>query len=216
MVPCHILVGLIMSDKRNNFKRKTSHRGFIGERFLIACEGESEKLYFEGLRDAMRNPIISVKIINELHKSDPLQVVLKAKEVSKIKNKKSEIFEYVWIVIDGDKEDRFAIACEYATKLGIFVAFSNPCFELWLLLHYKNHNGYISANQVMKLLKNENTIYDKTNERFFKTLTMDIKKVQIAITNSKQLQMIHAKNQNPMTSNPSTTVHELVEKIIVI
>ena len=63
MERCHILVDLIMAVKRNDFNRQTSHRGFIGERFSIACEGESEKLYFEALRDVMRNPSISLIMI---------------------------------------------------------------------------------------------------------------------------------------------------------
>ena len=43
-----------MSAKRNDFKRQTNHRGFIGERFLIACEGESEKLDFETIKSEYR------------------------------------------------------------------------------------------------------------------------------------------------------------------
>lgn len=205
-----------MSAKRNDFKRQTNHRGFIGERFLIACEGESEKLYFEALRDAMRNPSISVKIINEAHRSDPLQVVNKAKEVSAIKNKKSTLFENIWVIIDADVPNRFEKANESAIKLGIFVAYSNPCFELWLMLHYKNQSSFITSGQTFRLLREENSSYDKTNNKFFKNLAGDIEKVKTAIKNSKLLQSMHVQNGNLKQSNPSTGVNELVEKIINI
>jgi len=203
-----------MSAKRNDFKRQTSHRGFIGERFLIACEGESEKLYFEALRDAMRNPSISVKIINEAHRSDPLQVVKKAKEVSAIKNKKSTLFEHIWVIIDADVADRFEKANKNAIKFCIFVAHSNPCFELWLMLHYKNQSSFITSEQTIRLLKEENSSYDKTNNKFFKNLVRDIEKVKTAMKNSKLLQSMHEQNGNLKQSNPSTGVYELVEKIV--
>jgi hypothetical protein len=203
-----------MSAKRNDFKRQTNHRGFIGERFLIACEGESEKLYFEALRDVMRNPSISVKIINENHRSDPLQVVNKVKEVSAIKNKKSTLFEHIWVIIDADVADRFEKANESAIKLGIFVGYSNPCFELWLMLHYKNQSSFITCEQTIRLLREENSSYDKTNNKFFKNLVGDIEKVKTAIKNSKLLQSIHVQNGNLKQSNPSTSVYELVGKIV--
>lgn len=216
MERCHILADMTMSAKRNNFKRQINHRGFIGERFLIACEGESEKLYFEALRDTVRNPRVSVKIINEVHRSDPLQVVNKAKELSAIKNKKSILFEYVWVVIDADVANRFEKANESAIKLGIFVGHSNPCFELWLLLHYKYQTSSAVPEQTIRLLKEKNSSYDKTNNKFFKNLVGDIEKVKTAIKNSKLLQSMHVQNGNMKQSNPSTGVYELVEKIINI
>ncbi len=58
---------------------------------------------------------------------------------------------------------------------------------------------YLKKEKKMEYEKNDATIYDEIKN-----------KQEIAITNAKKLLDIN-KGKNPFDSNPSTTVHELVE-----
>ncbi|CAL9503104.1 hypothetical protein SUDANB106_03504 [Streptomyces sp. enrichment culture] len=45
----------------------------------------------------------------------------------------------VWCVFDRDDHPQIPTAFSQAKKAGVHVAYSHPCFELWRLLHYRNH-----------------------------------------------------------------------------
>ncbi|SFL26121.1 RloB family protein [Streptomyces pini] len=45
----------------------------------------------------------------------------------------------VWCVFDRDDHPQIPTAFSRARKAGVHVAYSHPCFELWRLLHYRNH-----------------------------------------------------------------------------
>jgi hypothetical protein len=45
-------------------------------------------------------------------------------------------FEAVWCVCDVDQHATLAAAREMAAKEAVGMAVSNPCFELWCLLHF--------------------------------------------------------------------------------
>ncbi|WP_219471501.1 RloB family protein [Nonomuraea rhizosphaerae] len=44
--------------------------------------------------------------------------------------------EQVWALFDRDDHSRVEESCRRAERAGVRVAFSHPCFELWLLLHF--------------------------------------------------------------------------------
>lgn len=45
----------------------------------------------------------------------------------------------IWIVLDKDENsiDRLKNVCNWCEKNDVGIAFSNPCFEYWLLLHFR-------------------------------------------------------------------------------
>ena len=50
-----------------------------------------------------------------------------------------------------NQHERLFEAIEMAHGNNIQVAVSNPCFELWLLLHYADHHGWINNDNCRKL-----------------------------------------------------------------
>ncbi|MEV6606321.1 RloB family protein [Kutzneria sp. NPDC051319] len=94
---------------------------------LIVCGGTRTELdYFEGLTRARGNPAVQFTILGKGIAPD--QLVRHAKRVP-------GDHDEIWCVVDTDEFD-IAKAARLADELGVRLVVSNPCFELWLLLHF--------------------------------------------------------------------------------
>ena len=60
-------------------------------------------------------------------------------------------FDEIWCVFDTDAHENLPHAIEEARQSGIAVAVSNPCFELWLVLHVREQTAYIDRHDVQRL-----------------------------------------------------------------
>ena len=125
---------------------------------VIATEGaRTEPDYFIYLQRKFRD--INIDIISrDYSRSDPMQVL---DDLIKYKERKSpspSIIKAHWIVIDNDGRppDDMRRVMEKAKAKGLCVADSNPCFELWLLLHRKPLSDY-DDREIEELKKNEKT-----------------------------------------------------------
>jgi len=47
----------------------------------------------------------------------------------------------IWCMFDRDQHPKVDMLIRQAIDAGIGVAFSHPCFELWLLLHFRDHGA---------------------------------------------------------------------------
>ncbi len=122
-----------------NYTRKKGTRS--SRLIIIAAEGEcTEKIYFEALRSRVQNSRVHIKILErseeDRHHSSPesvLNQLVKYKKENQI-----AVDDELWLVIDKDHWTVKALKmvaqrCVQRSKLHL--ALSNPCFELWLLLH---------------------------------------------------------------------------------
>jgi hypothetical protein len=114
--------------------------------FVIAAEGSvTEKQYFEGLRDREvvdpRRVHIEVIPAGDGTRSAPQHVVARLDEYRQ-RYQLNDTLDQLWLVIDidhwsaPDHVSSLIQAIQEALKKGYSVAVSNPCFELWLLLHF--------------------------------------------------------------------------------
>jgi hypothetical protein len=126
---------------------------------LVVCGGqETERQYFQGLRDHVRNPAVSVVVRPKV--GSPRQLVTYAK---KLRDQNRDSYDEVWCVFDVDEFTDVAEAAATARSLGIKVAVSNPCFELWLLLHFAEHRAYVSTyKKLLPLLEKHVPGYSKS------------------------------------------------------
>jgi len=94
------------------------------------------------------------------------------------------------------------------------LAWSNPCFEYWILLHFekvgRSFNGYEGIKpHVRKHIRG----YEKASD-YFEILAT---RIPHAIENSKAIHRAQWQNTpRSIDCNPGTTVHELVERLIEI
>ncbi len=139
-----------MTPKRDR-KRPPARKKAFKEpkrRLLVVCEGKvSEQEYLSGFERWKRSATCQVVSIGL--GQDPKNVVKEAKK----KAKADRQYDEIWCVFDRDAHTRFAEACEMAQSNKFKLAVSNPCFELWLLLHHQDNPGIQERGDVQRMLK---------------------------------------------------------------
>jgi len=183
--------------------------------FLIVCEGtETEPNYFEQFRAVVRFAKISVRGLGK----DPATIVHKAKgHCAKEEARRGSAFDEVWCVFDVDDFGEVVNAAVRAAKdAGFQVACSNPCIELWFLLHFHDQREAITRDQLFarlsSCLKRE---YSKTDPDLF-ALLYDHRAA--AVQRAEKLVASYSERSgglNLAVHNPVTKVHELVEALFV-
>jgi hypothetical protein len=99
-----------------------------------------------------------VKIVVKKSGRSPLQLV---KLAIKHRDQDADSFDEVWCVFDIDDFD-VAEAVVLAGRNSVRLAISNPCFELWLLLHFENCTAAMSGyEQLRRRLCRHIAGYDK-------------------------------------------------------
>jgi hypothetical protein len=137
--------------------------------FVLSFEGsKSEKKYFEDFRVSELfndNGLIETIPLKRDKKSgtDPISVKkLLKKAKDEFPFKKSDEF---WLIIDRDdwetshKQNFSELVEDCKAENNFFLAMSNPCFEIWLILHLKDVQEF-SQDERYKILKNAK--YNKT------------------------------------------------------
>lgn len=192
---------------------RKSKRRQCAKKMLILVEGASEETYFRYFRG--RSP--DFKIIPVEVKRSGLDQILEECQY-RIKDYKIEgVNDRVVAIFDADcfTADEIESSANKASKQGIELYVSNPSFEYWLILHFKDYNKYASSKdmegELSMLLGKE---YVKS-EGISSTLTDQ--KINNAIVRASKA--IPFGNADPLFCKehlPSTTVHSLVREILDI
>ena len=173
-----------MARKKRNLDRETK----FADATLIVIASEDEyavKQYF----DFFESVRIQFEVLNtEDGKSAPKEVLKRIKDYQ-------EEFQIgdgdqFWVVTDVDhwadaSHIKNLVQVLRESKQGeISVAISNPCFDLWLLLHFADFptSGVGKCDEIGKLIRDSVGSYNKT--RVF-DLPIDIEKVKRAIDSAK-------------------------------
>lgn len=179
----------------------------------IICEGkETETNYFKHFRT--RNCLVDVVPISSKHTAAE-HLVKHARTLISHADYFPKDGDQIWCVFDCDDNSDVALrnAGEYAKQKGYKIAYSNPCFEYWYLLHFVKQNGHLKgADEVLHLLQSKGRLekYEKNLDVFSELLPYQSEAIQRA---KDRLEQLYRDNVIILSraSNPSTTVHELVE-----
>jgi hypothetical protein len=147
-----------MPRERRKFKRESFIRE-VQKLFVIATEGsKTEYQYFEEFKSAeyYNNKSVFVEILNRsTTNSSPASVIKQLNAFKKEFHLKEG--DELWMVIDRDKQSwsnkQLADVARECIQKGFGFALSNPCFEVWLLLHRKDYKSY-SEQEKIDLFKN--------------------------------------------------------------
>jgi len=212
-----------LNRKRNNssYNRQPGNKK-PSEFILIICEGdETEPNYFNSLRYQLKLPTVNIQIIKKA--GAPKNIIEKAKEASTNQNKDPKLkkscphgFDSIWCVFDRENPNNnltFNKAVEDADANNFKLAISNPSFEFWYILHFRETTRQFMGGQEAKKYLAENFIpnYNESLDVF----NLLFANTQVAITASKKILQNHPV-KGERFPNPSTTVHELVEKLIIM
>ena len=159
-----------MPKRRRDRERRPARRApFLEPKplILVVCEGEiTEPSYLNGFKKACQNPRVDIHIAPEHGVPRTVVEVAKTgkKEAEKAaKNEGDDNLKYdqVWAVFDVDEHPQIPDAMQMVRDNGIELAISNPSFELWLLLHFRDSPGMKGRKAIANLLKKHVKDYDK-------------------------------------------------------
>ena len=129
---------------RNSLMRERREAFRDARLIVIASEGkDTERIYFKALAKEYTNLRVHVHILerseNEQNNSSPEHVL---KQLNDYKSKYDlEADDELWLVVDKDRWTEAMVshvATECSQEVAMHMALSNPCFELWLLLHMED------------------------------------------------------------------------------
>ena len=174
---------------------------------LVVCEGRvSEPEYIDMVR--IREKINLVRIIVDREGGTPKTLVDRAVE-EKRRTSRDAFGKYdeVWCVFDFDEHPLIPEAKQKATANGIKLAISNPCFELWLMLHFAYHSAPITRQDARRECERRIDGYQKhiPGDLVFPLL-------DTAVQNAQRLARWQ-ETRNAVGENPSTNVYTLIERL---
>ncbi|MFI5955780.1 RloB family protein [Cryptosporangium sp. NPDC051539] len=207
-----------MNRRMRNLPQSLKRRsGFRKPRktFVIFCEGKrTEPEYLEDLkRDPEVQKAAAVDLrIQSSNRSTPLALVDLAID-AQIKNAKEEgeVDEF-WCVFDVEwpiHHPNLREAVQAARRAGVRLAISNPCFELWLILHFRDHSSFLDTDSARRLRR---TCDGQPDKGVGSKAYMPNK--HVAGQRAKALEQRHAENGRTLPDdNPSSGMHQLIDAV---
>lgn len=202
--------------EERGYPKRGSPRRQAGKLMLIVCEGdETEPNYLNDLRVERRLPAERIRIIpsRKAGCTDPKGLVSCAKAQRRQFQREvgtSETIE-TWCVFDRDAHASFLAALAEARDADIQVAWSNPCFELWLLLHFRDQTAHIERDACRHLLKHGPLPgYEKAERGVLARLAVLGGAEADAGRRAGELRKMQDRNGNDEWTNPATNVDVLV------
>jgi hypothetical protein len=124
---------------------------------VIATEGrDTENIYFEAMKAELAAENVSVEVLHrDNNESSPDNVYKQIQGFMALYNIEQD--DELWVVVDHDKwSDKMlsSVAQHCSQNANQKFCLSNPCFELWLLLHLEDIRTY-SKEDLEKLAANK-------------------------------------------------------------
>ena len=110
-----------------------------------------------------------IEIVIDKSGSVPKTLVERAGEMKKHAAREAKrlrdenlVYEEVWCVFDVDEHPKMHEASQQARDNGISLAVSNPCFELWILLHFRDQTAHIERHNAQSACRHHLNDYKKS------------------------------------------------------
>ncbi|MEV5411244.1 RloB family protein [Thermopolyspora sp. NPDC052614] len=184
------------------------------KRFLIYCEGRvTERIYLSTLRRELRIPGVQFGTVF----GEPLGLVKAAishkERAPRSAADKCTPYDEVWCVLDVEAPSphpSLERALSLAAQQGVRCAISNPCFELWLILHVQNERRPLTTDEACRILERHGGCsYTRDGKSFRPEALMD--NHEVARKRAQVLAEAHGEGRRPADCNPFTSVWELVD-----
>lgn len=189
------------------------------DRFLIVAGGMTEGEYFEYIRQSLASTPLKLDV--ESKGRNPAALLSRAIDLrdedrreARRNNDRANVYKRVWVVTDTDDFtaellDLLAVA----SGDGIDLIISNPCFELWMVLHDRAYGKYCATPQIQAVAKSKGLLTGRNN----KSIVLD--KIhgnfERAEVFSQQLRQRHDDDGRAFPDdNPSTSVDTIVRTLI--
>lgn len=203
------------SRNRANLKRRRAIRD-PKQRFLIVCEGKNaEPRYFRAL-ERLSNTIIDVIAAAGTPDAIAKIAIREAEKRGVIGRHRGKLAWYertdeVWAVFDRDEHDHYEDAIRLCEENKICVGRSNPCFEIWLILHFQDFQKPDGRDAVLAHLCDIYPSYKagKGREADFDQIIQNLDGAE----KRAEAQLAKRKEEGSDFGPPSTTVFQLTKSI---
>jgi RloB-like protein len=198
-------------------RRKVATR-VIRKTLLVFCEGErTEPEYLNALKlepEIRETAAVEIRVAQADSGAVPLTLVKRAIEArSRAVSESDEVDEF-WCVFDVEwpvNHANLPEALALAEANEISLAVSNPCFEVWLILHLKEHGAWLDNEQAAKLRRQ---LDSSTNKGLAPAKYMP--NVREATARATRLEERHRRDGTSFPrDNPSSSMHRLIASVQV-
>lgn len=154
-------------------------------RILVVCDGRTETFYFQGLQHHLG--LTNVKVVAVPPQNSGVRGIL-----ARVRQKliDEEGWDRIYCLFDVDEQPdnvnrlRRALTALSTGDLLVQAMLSDPCFEYWLLLHFKATDapfvsmpdGKTAAKQVIDQLRSYIRHYTKTDSEIFNYCSENVEK----------------------------------------
>jgi hypothetical protein len=182
--------------KREKILKRESY-----DRVLIVCEGSKTEInYFNELIKDLKLSTVNIEIL-DIKQTTPDSLLREAEKLYKNSKGERNLFDKVYCIFDKDKHPKYQETKNTIDQIKkpkdvYYYAFSEPCFEFWLLLHFtKTDRPFADFDELRK-------------DRDFRKYFPNYKKSEIIFNDLKD--KIPTACQNAK-NNQHTNVNELVK-----
>lgn len=205
-----------MGSRRHQSRREARRKPSVEvkERILIVSEGKvTEPQYLRQFANHCRNSLVEIEIVGGqgVPKTVVEQAIKRRQDSADLASRENDdnlSFDAVWCIFDADEHPAIPKAFQLAQQQGLEIAYSNPCIELWLLLHFQEQPGMQDRHKIQEMLKKHLPHYDKKVD-FARYYAADYAKAK---QRAERLDSA-AKEDQDERRNPTTSVWRLTESI---
>lgn len=175
--------------------------------YIVATEGEkTEKAYFA----LFGNSRVRVVVLptDETGRSGPRHVLDRLDAFQGTYDLGAGDERWLMIDVDHHRPEELNPICQEAEQKGIWLAISNPCFELWLYLHLADADASdTNCHAVETRLRNALGGYNKAN--------LDTNRFAPHVADAvERARNLHANPSERWPAFPGTHVYKLVERLV--
>lgn len=162
---------------------------------LVICEGETEENYLNLVKKWYKSP---VRIVSHIEGTKITQALVDKHERGLKISAKDKVDTFLMYDMDVPAINEKLMACKAELLL------SNPCFEIWLLLHAKEQKSTLSSDEVLKELKKSGPVWRNYNKAIYTD-------TQKAFLHDHLIDAIGRSKKLKDFQNPSSRIYKLLE-----
>lgn len=179
-------------------------------KIYIVCEGELTEPQYFAMLARQCSALIRIDLVFQEGAGVPVSILNKAREIIKRPKDEFSYRDQVWAVFDRDEHLGVDQVISEAAA-GILVAYSNPCFELWLILHFPDHDRPDGRHELQRILRSLMPGYDPRKSKQV-TFGAVCDGVEDAETRAEAMERRRIEENVP-NGNPCSTVYKLTRVI---
>ena len=184
--------------------------------FMVFCEGEkTEPDYLTALKnepDVYDVASVSIQVAEDPRGAVPYTLVSAAAEFNSRSSEEAGEVDEVWCLFDVEcpgSHPNLQEAVDLANQNGIRLAISNPCFELWLALHFEDHRDCLTTDEAVELRSSHDGSSDKSVDG-----PAYMPRRNKAYPRAKFLEGMHRREDNAFPNdNPSSGMFRFLEAV---